>query len=134
MTDEFRYEAFLQTDKGDTKMAQSNDFQTDRRGASVEERPRTDRGAAFNDQGEVASDPDEAGTIGRVVARYPYPSVLTGFGFGFGFGLVVTLLLNRREPTWFERYMPEPIQHLPDRLKGVPESLGSYWPGSWKHS
>jgi hypothetical protein len=72
---------------------------------------------------------------------------MTAFGVGFGLGLLVTLLLSRDEEGWFERYAPDAIQDLPDRLRhakdrivsSVPgsiqqagESLASYMPRSWK--
>ena len=80
-------------------------------------------------------DREEGGRIDQMIQRNPMSSVLTGFGLGFGFGLAVTLLISRkREETWFERTMPETIQHLPERFKRVPESLASYVPASWKHS
>jgi hypothetical protein len=45
----------------------------------------------------------------------------------------VTLLISRREPSWYERNISEPFQHLPERLRHVPDSLGSYLPASWKN-
>ena len=80
-------------------------------------------------------DREDGGRIDHLIQRNPMSSVLTGFGLGLGFGLVVTLLFGRRrDETWFERTMPAGFQHLPERLKRVPESLGSYVPASWKHS
>jgi hypothetical protein len=89
---------------------------------------------------------EERGRVGGFVARNPYSTVLTSFGIGFGFGLFVTLLISRRESTWFEQYAPQAIQdlpdrlkhlpdqlrHLPDRFRHVPESVASYVPSSWK--
>ncbi len=89
---------------------------------------------------------DELGQVGEFVGRNPYATVLTSLGLGFGFGLFVTLLISRREPSWFEKYAPEAIQdlpgrlkhlpdhlrNLPDRFKHVPESVASYVPDSWK--
>jgi hypothetical protein len=60
--------------------------------------------------------------------------VLTGFGIGFGLGLFVTLLLTRREPGWFERYAPESIQDLPDRLRRLPETVASCVPDRMKQA
>jgi hypothetical protein len=55
--------------------------------------------------------------------------------------------MSRHEETWFERYAPDSIQDLPDRLKraghklgdsmsgslrDAGESLASYVPRSWK--
>ena len=90
---------------------------------------------------------DEAGYVQEMISERPHASVMTAFGVGFGLGLLVTLLLSREKETWFERYAPEAIQDLPDRLKyakrriasAVPssvqqagESLASYVPDSWK--
>lgn len=87
------------------------------------------------------------GDVNRVVSERPGASLMTAFGVGFGLGLLVTLLLNREEEGWFERYAPDAIQHLPDRfkhaqhrlsesmsgsLKHAGESLASYVPSSWK--
>jgi hypothetical protein len=47
--------------------------------------------------------------------------------------LALTLLLTRRQQTWFEQNVPESIQHLPEQLGRIPSSLGSYVPSSWKH-
>jgi hypothetical protein len=72
--------------------------------------------------------------VGGMVSRHPYTTVLTGFGIGFGFGLFVTLLLTRREESWFERYAPEMIQDLPEHLRRVPEAMASYVPDRLKHA
>ena len=69
----------------------------------------------------------------RFVQQNPLTSVMTGFGLGLGFGLAVTLLMTRRELSWYERNISEPFQHLPDRLKRVPDSVGNYLQASWKH-
>jgi hypothetical protein len=129
-------------------MAQRQDFRTNRPATPGQGRSRNDPGGELEERSGAGMDRDPsrqrdhettddqrgAYSVDQLVARYPYVSLMTGFGFGLGFGLVVTLLLTRREPTWFERYVPEPIQHFPDRLKRVPETLTSYFPGSWKHS
>jgi hypothetical protein len=75
---------------------------------------------------------EETNPIAGIVQHHPLSAVMAGFGFGLGFGLGLTLLLTRRQQTWFERHVPESIQHLPDRLMRVPNSLGSYVPSSWK--
>ena len=77
---------------------------------------------------------EEWGAVSGMVSRHPYTTVLTGFGIGFGFGLFVTLLLTRREESWFERYAPESIQDLPDRLRRVPEAVASYVPDRLKQA
>jgi hypothetical protein len=103
------------------------------------------QGGRWDDEGRWEA--DETGHVRRIVSERPHTSVLTAFGLGFGLGLVVTMLLSREEESWFERYAPEAIQDLPDRLKhaklriasAVPsslqqagESLASYVPSSWK--
>ena len=83
---------------------------------------------------ESWGDQEELGATGGIVGRHPYTTVLTGFAIGFGFGLFVTLLLTRREEGWFERFAPEAIQDLPDRLRRIPESVASYVPDRLKHA
>ncbi len=60
-----------------------------------------------------------------LVARNPAPSLLIGFGVGFGIGLVLTSLLQTREQTWAEKYLPESLQDAPDRYQRLVESLKS---------
>jgi hypothetical protein len=118
-------------------VAQRNGFRPDRPrsshsegAAGFEERGPSEGGEAMN---EV--DREEGGRIDQIIERNPMSLVLTGFGLGLGFGLMVTLLISRRrEESWLERTLPEAMQHLPARLKRVPESLASYAPTSWKHS
>ncbi len=69
----------------------------------------------------------------ELVRRNPLSAVMTGFGLGLGFGLAVTLLVTRREPTWYEQNIAEPFQRLPQRLRRAPEAIESYLPASWKH-
>jgi hypothetical protein len=83
---------------------------------------------------ETWGDQEESGAVDRIVGRHPYTTVLTGFAIGFGFGLFVTLLLTRREESWFERSAPESVQDLPDRLRRVPEAVASYLPDRLKHA
>jgi hypothetical protein len=71
---------------------------------------------------------EEGARIFELVDRNPFAAVMAAFGLGLGFGLGLTVLLTRREENWFERNMPESMQNLPDRLKHVPETLGSYVP------
>jgi hypothetical protein len=135
-------------------MARSND--SHRVESSFKARPADGPAGEFEGRGEFGNGrregqgyeegSEELGRVGGFVARNPYSTVLTSFGIGFGFGLFVTLLMSRRESTWFERYAPEAIQdlpdrlknlpdqlkHLPDRFKHMPESLASYVPSSWK--
>ena len=88
------------------------------------------------------------GGVQDMISERPGTSLMTAFGVGFGLGLLVTVLLSRREEeTWFERYAPDAIQELPDRLKRVGqkvsdsmsgslrqagESVASYVPSSWR--
>ena len=87
------------------------------------------------------------GDVQGMVADRPGTSLMTAFGVGFGLGLLVTLMLSREEEGWFDRYAPDAIQDLPDRLnqarhrlsdsmsgslKHAGESLASYVPSSWK--
>jgi len=74
------------------------------------------------------------GTVHDVATRHPYSTTMTSFGIGFGLGLFVTLLLCRREESWFERYAPESMQDLPDRLKHAQDKAASYLPGSLKQA
>jgi len=83
---------------------------------------------------ETGGGQEEMGAVGEFATGSPYTTVLTSFGIGFGFGLFVTLLLNRREESWFERYAPDSFQHLPDRLKHAQEQAAAYVPGSLKQA
>jgi hypothetical protein len=102
----------------------------------------SERASGFETPGATAEgdsmdelDREEGGRIDQMIQRNPMSSVFAGFGLGFGFGLMVTLLISRqRQQTWFERTLPESIQHLPERFKHVPESLASYVPSKWRHS
>jgi ribosomal protein S17E len=90
---------------------------------------------------------NEMGRVQQFVSDRPQTSLMAAFGVGFGLGLLVTLLLNREQESWFERYAPDALQDLPDRFqhakhkvasampssfKQVGESLASYVPSSWK--
>ena len=101
----------------------------------------------YGSRGSDAGDSEMSGRVGEFVSSNPYSTVMTSLGLGFGLGLFVTLLLSRREETWFDKYAPESMQnlpdrlkhlpdqlkqHLPDRFKHVPESVASYVPSSWK--
>jgi hypothetical protein len=93
------------------------------------------RGSSEGGESMGALEREKGGRIEQLIQRNPMSSVLTGFGLGFGFGLMVTLLISRqRQQTWFERTIPETIQHLPERFKRVPETWASYVPDSWKRS
>jgi hypothetical protein len=118
-------------------MPQRNGLRPDHTGS-----PRSEVAVGFEERGPIQRgesmnefDREEGGRIDQMIQRNPMSSVLTGFGLGLGFGLAVTLLISRRrETTWFERTMPDSIQHFPERFKRVPESLAAYMPASWKHS
>jgi hypothetical protein len=127
-------------------MAQRSDFRQTHPGSPLEEHPRSgsgnsgnhSRGETYRERGHAAgelAEGQECAThaVGRMVDRYPYASLLTGVGVGFGFGMALTLLLPRRQPSWYEQYVPESMHHLPERLRKVPETLGSYLP-AWKRS
>lgn len=58
-----------------------------------------------------------------MIARNPGQSVLVGFGVGFGLGVLLTVLLSRREETWYERYVPDSLRNVPDSLRGIPDRL-----------
>jgi hypothetical protein len=129
-------------------MAPKSDFRASDPATSRHENSRTGQGGEHDvrERGERHRDRDwqadratqaeegDAHGVEQIVDRYPYASLLTGVGLGFGFGLALTLLLPRRQPSWYERYVPESMQHLPERLKRAPEAIGSYLPSSWKHS
>jgi hypothetical protein len=98
-------------------------------------------------EGGRAEEAGRWGDVNRMVSERPGISLVTAFGVGFGLGLVVTLLLNREEEGWFERYAPDAIQDLPDRfhqarhklsdsmsgtLRQAGESLAPYVPSSWR--
>jgi len=118
-------------------MPKRNGFRTDYPGSlgspgavGFEERGQSEGGESKNER-----DREEGGRIDQMIQSNPMSSLLSGFGLGFGFGLMVTLLISRRrDQTWFERTMPESIQHLPERFKRVPETWASYVPASWKRS
>src|SRR5262245_8717290 len=98
--------------------------------ARQQEREAGDREGGWYDEPDRGQ--GKMGSIGEIVQARTCTTVLTSFGLGFGFGLAVTLLLTRREISWYERYAPDALRHLPDRLRNVPEALTSYLPASWK--
>jgi ElaB/YqjD/DUF883 family membrane-anchored ribosome-binding protein len=51
-----------------------------------------------------------------MIARNPGTSVLLGFGLGVGAGLLLTALFAREEETWYDRYVPERLRDVPERL------------------
>ncbi len=67
---------------------------------------------------------------GEVVSRNPGSSVMVGFGIGFGLGVLVTLLFRQEEP-WYDRYVPDSLRNVPDRLRHlhIPESISRHMPG-----
>ncbi len=58
-----------------------------------------------------------------IAARNPGSSLLVGFGVGFGLGLVLCTLFATKEETWAEKYLPDSLQDVPDRYKGLVSSL-----------
>lgn len=90
-------------------------------------------GRPESEGGRRAEGSDEMGRWGGVpqfVSDRPHTSLMTAFGVGFGLGLLVTLLLNREEESWFDRYAPDAIQDLPDRLHHVRHKLSDTMSGS----
>jgi ElaB/YqjD/DUF883 family membrane-anchored ribosome-binding protein len=77
-----------------------------------------------------------------VVSHNPMPSVLVGFGLGFGVGMLLTVILNQREETWYDRYVPnrlrglpnslrhlgDSMREIPDHLRHLPEAVAKYMP------
>jgi hypothetical protein len=125
-------------EKGEIPMARRNEFEPVGPNVSSKERPRhfEERGR-WADEHEGHEQPtgheeEDAGPIVQMMRRNPVSAVMTGFGLGFGFGLAITLLVTRREPSWFMRNVQEPLHQLPERLKHIPDSFGSYVPSSWK--
>jgi hypothetical protein len=122
-------------------MTRNGSFRTNSSNAYANERSPNlqDRGQGRNEGGHEGFEPEtglenmENSVVG-MVHRNPLGAVMTVFGLGLGFGLGLTLLLPRREQSWFERNMPDSIQHLPERLRRVPDSFGTYIPSAWKHS
>ena len=69
------------------------------------------------------------------IARNPAPAVLIGFGVGFGLGIVICTLLNKKEETWAEKYLPNSLQNVPDQyqslvgqLKDLPKAVQKQLP------
>ena len=96
-------------------------------------------GTGAEGSGEEGGDEGQ-GVMGRwgdvrgMVADRPGISLMTAFGVGFGLGLLVTLMLSREEEGWFDRYAPDAIQDLPDRLKQARHRLSDSMSGSFKHA
>lgn len=75
-----------------------------------------------------------------MIARNPASSVMLGFGVGVGLGVLLSVLLTRREETWYERYVPDQwrdrirdvpdyLRHSADRLRDLPDSVARHIPG-----
>ncbi len=55
-----------------------------------------------------------------MVSEHPTTSVLIGFGVGFGLGLMLTALLTEREEaSWYDRYVPDRLRDLGDRVRDI---------------
>jgi hypothetical protein len=90
------------------------------------------RGEGGTDEGR--GDMNEMGGAYGMIADRPGTSLVTAFGVGFGLGLLVTLLLTREEDGWFERYAPDAIQDLPDRLRHAGQNVSDSMSGSLRHA
>lgn len=74
------------------------------------------------------------GAVGQIVLDRPHTSLMAAFGVGFGLGLLVTLLLDREEESWFGRHAPESMRDLPGRFDHARHRLGDSLAGSWDHA
>ena len=115
-------------------MSRKNDLHSSGPSAYANDRwPRQGQKEDANSEGHLEPEVEnESGRVLTLVKSNPIPVVVGAFGLGLGFGLGLALLVTRRQPTWFERNVPESFQHLPERLSHVPDRLGSYLPSSWK--
>lgn len=71
------------------------------------------------------------GGVGQLVSDRPHVSLVTAFGVGFGLGLLVTLLLDREEESWFDRHAPDSIRDLPGRFDHARHRLTDRLSSSW---
>jgi hypothetical protein len=128
-------------------MAERSEFRGNFAASSMHEHSRPGMGGEHEarererrreqDQGTQRAEQPPAFTaesVEQLVERYPYASLLTSVGLGFGLGLALALLVPRRQPSWYEPYVPESMQHLPEQLKWVPETVASYLPRRWRQS
>ena len=65
---------------------------------------------------------------GRLVSKYPAPSVLMSFGFGLGVGLLVASTFPRRSTwghhSWAQNLrMPDSVRHFAEELRHMPEHV-----------
>jgi hypothetical protein len=116
--------------RGKDFQAAQTGFRSRRGGVDVANGRRSESGP--DDKEMTDSRDDQDGAPLGLVRRNPITAVMSGFGLGLGFGLAVTLLITRREPSWYERNISEPLHHLPERLSRVPSSVGSLVQSSWR--
>jgi hypothetical protein len=70
----------------------------------------------------------------ELVKQNPGSSALVTFGIGFGLGLLLTTVLSssRRQPAWYEDYVPE-MPSRDDISRAVSKAISQYLPASLRH-